>query len=437
MNRFFIDKLMKWSNDVDRKPLVLSGARQVGKTWVLQEFGRQRYAKVAYVNFDQNEPLKRLFDGGFDLKRILIGLNAESGVDITPGDTLVIFDEIQECGAALTSLKYWQERANDYHIASAGSLLGLSLQEGTGFPVGKTDSLTLHPMSFGEYLDAVGEGKLYEVVRSGDGTLLNAFAEKLTAHLKSYYLVGGMPAALAAFVRANSIEAARKVQLAILSDYNRDFAKHAPKVQLPRIRAVWRSLPLQLARADKRFISGEVRVGEDARARSRDLKDPIEWLEGAGLVSRIWNVTKPALPLEAYRNHLFKLFGVDVGLLAAQSRLSIRTVLDGSRAFTEFKGALTEQFVQQELCAADIQPYYWTSGNSRVEVDFVIEGDSGVIPIEAKAEKNLRSKSLSSFRERFGSVLSVRTSLAGFERQDGLLNLPLFAIGELKGWLSE
>lgn len=429
MKRVFIEKLDEWSKKSNRKPLVLSGARQVGKTWLLKEFGRLHYAQTAYVNFDRNEPLKALFKGSFDITRILTGLQAESGVRISAKDTLIIFDEIQQCGDALTALKYWCEDYPEYHIACAGSLIGLALQEGTGYPVGKTHSMTLYPMSFGEFLCAIGEETLLDVVQSGDAALVNAFAEKLKPLLKTYYLVGGMPAAVQAYATTLSLASAREVQEDILSDYNRDFAKHAPKIQVPRIRAIWKSLPVQLAKEDKRFIAGDVPTESGGKSRSRDLKDPFEWLEDAGLAYRVWNVTKPAIPLEGYRGRIFKLFGLDVGLLAAQSHLSPRAVMEGNRLFTEFKGALTEQYVQQEFRAsAGAVPHFWTSSDSRTEIDFLVEGADQVVPIEAKAEENLQAKSLKAYRERFNPRFAVRTAMTGLRMDDGLVNLPLFAL---------
>lgn len=429
MKRIFVENLLKWSKSPNRKPLVLSGARQVGKTWLLKEFGNCRYAKTAYVNFDRNEPLKALFSGAFDLKRILTGLQAESRTEITPGDTLVVLDEIQQCGEALTSLKYWCEDHPDYHVACAGSLIGLSLQEGTGYPVGKTNSMTLYPMSFAEFLVAVGEESLQKAVESGDPAFVNAFAEKLKSLLKVYYLVGGMPAAVQAYVRTLSVASAREVQEDILTDYNRDFAKHAPKIQVPRIRAIWNSLPVQLAKEDKRFIAGDVPAQDGGKSRSRDLKDPFEWLEAAGLAYRVWNATKPAIPLDGYKGRIFKLFGLDVGLLAAQSHLPPHAVIEGNRLFTEFKGALTEQYVQQELRASSgAVPYFWTTEDSRTEVDFLVEAADEVIPIEAKAEENLQSKSLKAYHGRFCPRLAVRTAMTGFRRDEWMLNLPLFAL---------
>ena len=433
MKRFFIEKLKDWKSKVNRKPLVLSGARQVGKTWLLKEFGRIAFKNTAYVNFDKNEELKAVFENGFDFKDIISAIQAVCNVDIVPSETLIIFDEIQLCPNALRSLKYWQEDYPQYHIAAAGSLIGLSLMEGSGYPVGKTNSMTLYPMSFSEFLTASGDEKLSDLIVSGNAAVINVFHDTLSRRLKEYLFVGGMPAAVSAFVQNRSFAAARSEQMEILSDYGRDFGKHAPKEMLPRIRALWRSLPAQLAKEDKRFVAADV-IGENGnKMRSRDLKDPFEWLEAAGIAYRVWNVTKPNVPLDSYRNHLFKFFGVDVGLLCALSDLDAKSVVDGNRIFTEFKGALTEQFVQQELRAASaLEPFFWSAPRSQAEIDFLVEADGMIVPIEVKAERNLKAKSLQVFRQKFQPALSVRTSLAEYEPQEGLLNLPLYAIGTFR-----
>ena len=429
MNRSAFEALESWKASPDRKPLVLSGARQVGKTWLLKEFGRKSFKHVAYAAFDGNPALKDFFKSGYsDIPRLIIGLQAATGVAIVPNDTLIVLDEIQLCPEALTSLKYWQENAPDYMVVSAGSLLGIHLQEGSGYPVGKTESMTLYPLSFGEFMVAIGEERLWEVVESCDWTLLAAFAARLTELLHIYLYVGGMPASVTAFLRNRNPADARKVQLDILSDYDRDFAKHVPKNQLPRVRALWRSLPVHLAREDKRFVSTAV---EGVR-QARDLRDAFSWLESAGLAYRVWNVTKSALPLAAYRNHLFKFFGVDVGLLAAQAAVPSKAILEGSRLFTEYKGALTEQYVQQELRAAcGLLPYYWSQPDSQAEMDFLVEGEDGPVPIEAKAERNIKAKSLQVFRKKFSPPISVRTSLLPYARSEGLLDLPLYALATL------
>ena len=429
MKRFALEKLQKWRQRTDRKPLVLTGARQVGKTWLLKEFGRAEFRNLAYVAFDGNPAIRDFFKAGYsDVTRLVTGIQADTGVAVTPHDTLIVLDEIQLCPEALTSLKYWQENAPEYAVVAAGSLLGLELQEGTGYPVGKTQSLQLYPISFGEFLCALGEEKLWELVCSGDRAMLGAFAGRMKEMLCLYFYVGGMPAPVDAFAKSRNPADARQVQSQILIDYDRDFAKHVPKNQLPRIRALWRSLPKHLAKEDKRFVAKEVEGVKQAR----DLRDPFMWLEGAGLGYRVWNVTKPNIPLAAYQNHLFKFFGVDVGLLAAQSDIPARAILEGDKMFSEFNGALTEQYVQQELRAAcSMSPYFWSRPDSQAEIDFLVECESGIVPIEAKARCNLKAKSLSLFRSKFNPNLAIRTSLADYRRSGDLVDLPLYALATL------
>lgn len=434
MDRFAIEKLNKWRLGPNRKPLVLTGARQVGKTWLLKSFGQKEFSNIAYVAFDGNPALVDFFKGGYsDVKRLITGLQAATGVTIVPNETLIVFDEVQLCSEALTSLKYWQENAPEYAVVAAGSLLGLHLQAGSGYPVGKTDSMTLYPMSFGEFLLAVGESGLWEILNSDDKKLCDSFALRLTELLKIYFIVGGMPGAVAAFLRNRNPADARDVQLGILSDYDRDFAKHVPKNQLSRIRSLWRSLPVHLAKEDKRFVASQV----SGVKQSRDLRDPFIWLESAALAYRVWNVTKPAIPLAAYQNHLFKFFGLDVGLLAAQSSIPVKALLEGNRLFTEFKGALVEQYVQQELRAScAMNPFYWSRADSQAEVDFLVESDDGPVPIEAKAERNVKAKSLAVFREKFAPPIAVRTSLSPYSRVDGLVDIPLYSLSSLKREIS-
>lgn len=431
MKRFLLDRLEQWRLDPFRKPLVLNGARQVGKTWLLKEFGRLHYKRVAYVSFDRHFSLMPYFESDFDFSRIRSGIQAATGVSVTPGDTLVVLDEIQRCPAAIVRLKAWCEEHNEYHVACAGSLVGLSLLPGTGWPVGKTTTLDVFPMSFGEYLHAVGAGMTWDsCVLSGDGRSLDAFGRSLENHLRDYMLVGGMPAAVAAFVETRSHAEARSRQRDVLRDYERDYSKHVPAALLPRVRAVWNAVPLQLAKPDRRFVAADVTVpGAAGKTRARDLRDPFEWLEAAGVVHRVWNATKPGIPLSAYRNHSFKLFGVDVGLLGAQAGLPVEAVLDGSRVFTEFKGALAEQFVQQELRAAGDEVGTWMPPDSQAEMDFLVQNGLSVVPVEVKAERNLRAKSMAVYRRRFSPPLAVRTSLSSFGTKDGLLDLPLPAIG--------
>ena len=408
MKRFALEKLDEWKASRFRKPLVLDGARQVGKTWLLKEFGRLRYRNVAYVAFDRMPAAAALFRGGFDFPRILSGVQALTGAAVSPGETLVVLDEIQLCPDAIAALKPWNEERNEYHVACAGSLLGLSVLPGTGWPVGKTNDLAVHPMTFAEFLAAIGEETLWtDGVLPGDGALLAALADRLADRLRSYLLVGGMPAAVEAFAAMRSLDEARARQREILRDYERDFSKHVPAAQLARVRAIWAALPGQLAKPDRRFVAAEVEVpGAPARTRARDLRDPFEWLEGAGVVHRVWNASKPAIPLSSYRDRAFKLFGVDVG------------------------GALAEQFVQQELrAAAGGAPWTWMPPDSKAKLDFLVQDDDGVVPVEAKAERNLKAKSLGVYRAAFAPALAIRTSLAPFGFSGGLLDLPLPAIG--------
>lgn len=437
MRRFLLDRLEQWKRDPFRKPLVLNGARQVGKTWLLKEFGRLNYERVAYVSFDRHFSLMPYFESDFDFSRIRSGIQAATGVSVTPGDTLVILDEIQRCPAAIVRLKAWCEDHNEYHVVCAGSLVGLSLLPGTGWPVGKTTTLNVFPMSFGEYLHAIGEGMMWDsCVLSGDGRSLDAFGRSLENHLRDYMLVGGMPAAVEAFAATRSHAEARARQRDILRDYERDFSKHVPTALIPRVRAVWNAVPLQLAKPDRRFVAADVTVpGAAGKTRARDLRDPFEWLEAAGVVRRVWNATKPDIPLSAYRNHAFKLFGVDVGLLGAQAGLPVEAVLDGSRVFTEFKGALAEQFVEQELRAAGDEPGTWMPSDSQAEIDFLLQAGLSVVPIEVKAERSLRAKSLGIYRKRFSPTYAIRTSLSSFGFEDGLLDLPLPAIGAWRGYI--
>ena len=431
MKRFLLDRLDQWKRDPFRKPLVLNGARQVGKTWLLKEFGRLRYKRVAYVSFDRQTALASYFESDFDFNRIRSGIQAATGIAVTPGDTLVVLDEIQRCPAAIAALKPWCEDHNDYHVACAGSLVGLSLLPGAGWPVGKTTTLEVRPMSFGEYLHAIGEGALWDsCLLSGDGRGLDAFGRTLEFHLRDYLLVGGMPAAVEAFAVTRSHAEARSRQRDILRDYERDFSKHVPVALLPRVHAIWNAVPVQLSKPDRRFVASALAVdGSGKPVRARDLRDPFEWLESAGVVHRVWNSTSPGIPLSAYRNHSFKLFGVDVGLLGAQAGLPVEAVLEGSRVFTEFKGALVEQFVQQDLLAAGDEPGTWMPPDSQAEIDFLVQNGLSVVPVEVKAERNLRAKSLGVYRKRFSPPLALRTSLSPFGRKDGVLDLPLPAIG--------
>ena len=432
MERFLMDDLVGWKNSVRRKPLVLNGARQVGKTWLLMEFGARHFESVAYVNLDNNLGLASQFDVGYDLPRILLMIQAESGQRVIPGKTLVVLDEVQECPKALTSLKYFCENAPELAVAPAGSLLGITFHEGTGYPVGKVDMLDLHPLSFREFLDATGNPMLREVVDSGDKQLLGSLAAKFRELLKQYYFVGGMPEAVATFVESADLSAVRAVQEGVLFGYERDISKHLGAAGAERALSAWRSLPAHLGQENKKFVFGH--IGEGARA--RDYRSAITWLTQAGIATRVPRVSKPGVPLSAYANEsAFKLFSLDVGLLCALSRLDASSIVDGNALFTEFRGALTEQYVCQQLVSdCNLSPCYWSAENSRGEVDFLVQRGGRVYPIEVKAEENLRSKSLRAFSGRYPGTVPRRFSLSGFCDQGWMRNVPLYAIGNSGSW---
>ena len=432
MERFLMDDLVGWKNSVRRKPLVLNGARQVGKTWLLMEFGARHFESVAYVNLDNNLGLASQFDVGYDLPRILLMIQAESGQRVIPGKTLVVLDEVQECPKALTSLKYFCENAPELAVAAAGSLLGITFHEGTGYPVGKVDMLDLHPLSFREFLDATGNPMLREVVDSGDKQLLGSLAAKFRELLKQYYFVGGMPEAVATFVESADLSAVRAVQEGVLFGYERDISKHLGAAGAERALSAWRSLPAHLGQENKKFVFGH--IGEGARA--RDYRSAITWLTQAGIATRVPRVSKPGVPLSAYADEsAFKLFSLDVGLLCALSRLDASSIVDGNALFTEFRGALTEQYVCQQLVSdCNLSPCYWSAENSRGEVDFLVQRGGRVYPIEVKAEENLRSKSLRAFSGRYPGTEPRRFSLSGFCDQGWMRNVPLYAIGNSGSW---
>lgn len=444
MERRATEQLLRWKEAPARKPLLLMGARQVGKTWLMREFGRRHYRNTAYLRFDNNSSLRAAFEGDFDPERMLRVIQLESGESITPGETLIIFDEIQECPAALTALKYFCEEAREQHIIAAGSLLGVYDHRGTGFPVGKVDMMTLYPMTFGEFLRACGNGRFAEVLDDRDWETVKIYAERYREWLRYYYFVGGMPEAVATYADGGDFAQVRQVQENLLTAYQRDFSKHAPKEITPRISLIWDSMPAQLARENKRFMCSEVQRG----FRSRDLECAMQWLTDAGLVTHVRRISKPALPAEAYAEAAFKAYFADVGLLAAKSGLNARVILEGNRIFQEFKGALTEQYVMQELRAAfGKAPFYWVNGNNRSEVDFLLPSDMELIPIEVKAELNLRAKSLGVYCQKFRPRWAVRTSMANFHTQilpfeNGggsytQLDIPLYAISQLAACCSE
>lgn len=426
MYRIAIEKLYKWKNSKHRKPLIIEGARQVGKTWLMKEFGKQAYADTVYINFDSNSRMADLFSADLDTDRLIMGLELYAGRKINPDNTLLIFDEVQEVPRALASLKYFYENAPQYHIVCAGSLLGIALHQGTSFPVGKVDFLKLYPLSFSEFLMATGNERFAELLKKQDYEMITSFKQTYIDALKHYYFVGGMPEAVQSFAESKDFNEVRAIQKRILAAYEQDFSKHAPNEIVPKIRMLWNSIPSQLARENKKFIYGLVREG----GRAREYETAIMWLSDCGLVHKVSRVNAAGIPLKAYEDlKAFKLFIVDVGLLGCMTGLRQRTLLDGDDLFVEIKGALTEQYVCQQLkTIEDLGIYYYTNDRGSCEIDFVVDTGEQIVPIEVKAETNLRAKSLKTYRERFEPELSVRTSMADYKKEDWLLNLPLYAI---------
>ena len=426
MYRIAIEKLYKWKSSKRRKPLIIEGARQVGKTWLMKEFGKQAYADTVYINFDSNSRMADLFSADLDTDRLIMGLELYAGRKINPDNTLLIFDEVQEVPRALASLKYFYENAPQYHIVCAGSLLGIALHQGTSFPVGKVDFLKLYPLSFSEFLMATGNERFAELLKNQDYEMITSFKQTYIDALKHYYFVGGMPEAVQSFAESKDFNEVRAIQKRILAAYEQDFSKHAPNEIVPKIRMLWNSIPSQLARENKKFIYGLVREG----GRAREYETAIMWLSDCGLVHKVSRVNAAGIPLKAYEDlKAFKLFIVDVGLLGCMTGLRQRTLLDGDDLFVEFKGALTEQYVCQQLkTIEDLGIYYYTNDRGSCEIDFVVDTGEQIVPIEVKAETNLRAKSLKTYRERFEPELSVRTSMADYKKEDWLLNLPLYAI---------
>ncbi|MBR6700127.1 MAG: ATP-binding protein [Firmicutes bacterium] len=426
MYRIAIEKLYKWKENKRRKPLIIEGARQVGKTWLMKEFGKQAYENTVYINFDSNSRMAELFASDLDIERLILGLELYTGHKINPENSLLIFDEVQEVPRALTSLKYFCENAPQYHIVCAGSLLGIALHQGTSFPVGKVDFLKLYPLSFREFLMAVGKDQFAELLDKQDFQMVTSFKQTYIDALKQYYFVGGMPEAVQAFAENKDFNEVREIQKRILDAYEQDFSKHAPNEIVPKIRMLWNSIPSQLAKENKKFIYGLIREG----ARAKEYESAIMWLSDCGLVHKISRINSPGVPLKAYEDlKAFKLFLVDVGLLGCMAGLRQRTLLDGNDLFVEFKGALTEQYVCQQLKTRDdLCVYYYTNDRGSCEIDFVVETDENIIPVEVKAEVNLRAKSLKTYREKFSPQISVRTSMADHKQEESLVDLPLYTI---------
>ena len=427
MYRTAIESLYKWKSKSIKKPLIIRGARQVGKTWLMKEFGKSAYEHTVYISFDNNKRMRELFSADLDVARLMTGIELHAGHKIDPAETLIVFDEIQEVPTALTSLKYFNENAPEYQIICAGSMLGVALHQGTSFPVGKVDFLDLYPLSFSEFMQAMGKGQFVTLLEKGDFAMATTFKSNYIDLLKHYYYVGGMPEVVLSYANERDFNEVREIQQRILAAYEQDFSKHAPKDVVPRIRMLWNSIPAQLAKENKKFIYGLIREG----ARAREYEYALMWLSDCGLVHKVHRVDAPSLPLKAYEDlKAFKLFMVDVGLLSCMTRLRQDVLLDGNDLFTEFKGALTEQYVLQQLkTLPNVETYYWANERSTSEVDFLIDTGNAVVPLEVKAEANLQSKSLKTFAGKYSPVLSVRTSMSDYKRESWLLNLPLYAIG--------
>ncbi|MFA6937968.1 MAG: AAA family ATPase [Treponema sp.] len=425
MKRNLITKLIEWKNSPERKPLILDGARQVGKTWLLQEFGRQEFKNTIYLNCDGNSKAEELFASDYNVKRIIRDLDALFNQEIDADSTLIIFDEIQQIPSALPSLKYFCEDARQYHVVAAGSLLGLNLHKGSSFPVGKVDILKLYPLSFDEFARAAAGEELYKTLTQSPIEELNSLHSKFVELLREYYFTGGMPEAVNAFVQGKSVHDVRSIQKSILYAYEKDISKHAPERIIQKIHQVWESIPQQLAKVNRKFIYGAVKKG----ARAKDFEEAIQWLVDSGLVYKVNRVKKPNIPLKFYEDFdSFKLFILDCGLLGAISDTPIDQILVGDNIFEEYKGAFTEQYAMQQLkTIPDCSIYYFSAEDSKQELDFLLQKESKIIPIEVKAEENLRSKSLHQFLIDNPQTKGVRFSMSKFREQDWMTNIPLYA----------
>lgn len=425
MERSIYSSLKKWKESPTRKPLILQGARQVGKTYILKEFGAREYSEVVYINCDDNNDMQNMFVD-YDIDRIIRSMSAISGISIKPSTTLLILDEIQEVERGLASLKYFCEKAPEYHVAVAGSLLGITLHEGTSFPVGKVDMLYMYPMDFEEFLLAMGKEQLVELLRNNSWAALTPLRGMLTELLRQYYFVGGMPEAVKTYVERGDIWEVRSIHSKIIDAYRNDMSKHVPKQQVQRINMVWNSIPSQLARDNKKFIYGALRKG----ARANDFEIAIQWLVDSGLVHKVHRISKPVVPLKFYEDmSSFKLFLLDCGLLGALSETPPEQILIGDNVFEEYKGAFTENYVLQQLKSLPRTfIYYYSNDNSTLEIDFVVQHEAHVIPIEVKAEENLRAKSLRQFVTDNSGLHGVRFSMSDYREQDWLTNVPLWAV---------
>ena len=425
MYRSIIHQLISWKKKSSRKPLILNGARQVGKTYILQSFGKEYYEKMAYLNLDHNEEAIQIFSKDYNISRIVRALSALLHIHIEPGNTLIVFDEIQEAPIVLNSLKYFCENAPEYHVVVAGSLLGISLHSGTSFPVGKVDMLKMYPMTFPEFLSAIGEQSLADLVRQGDWEAINSLSSHFVDCLRQYYFTGGMPAAVLEYITSGNLLNVREIQKQILFDYQRDFSKHAPKQQVPRINMVWNSIPAQLAKDNKKFIYGALKKG----GRATEFELAIQWLIDAGLVYRIHRASTPSKPLKFYEDiSAFKLFILDVGLMGAMTDIDSADILVNDTMLKEYKGAFSELYVLTQLMPLDIPIYYYSANDSRIEIDFLIQYEARIIPVEVKAEENVKSKSLKTYIDKHPNLKGLRLSMLPYRKESWMDNVPLYAI---------
>ena len=425
MKRDAIKYLYEWKSRANHKPMIVRGARQVGKTWLMRAFAEEAYDRYVYVNFEDNELIRNIFERDFDIDRIILALQVATG-EMIDKDTLIIFDEIQEAPKGLTALKYFYEKAPEYSILAAGSSLGISMHEAVSFPVGKVEFMDLYPLSFREFLNALGQSQLVAVLEKEDWELMSLFHNKLVEYLKIYYFVGGMPGVVMEYLDTKDFNRVRVVQQEILNAYDNDFSKHAPNREVPRLRMVWRSVLAQLAKENKKFIYGMLKEG----ARAKEFEIALEWLQDAGLLYKVNRTKAGKMPLSAYEDFAaFKVFILDVGLLSAMGKLTSQIILDGDVIFEEFKGALTEQYVFQQMKThKDIDIYYWSADNSSGEIDFIVQKEGVITPIEVKSSENLQSKSLSAFIKRHPELKGLRFSMSEYKDQEWMKNKPLYSI---------
>lgn len=424
MERKIVREMNLWKNKENRKPLIIQGARQVGKTWIMKEFGSTHFQNVAYVNFESSVRLQAIFKDDFDIKRIVSVFEIETGISIEPQTTLLILDEIQEAEKGLTALKYFCENAPEYYVMAAGSLLGISLQKNNTFPVGKVDFMNLYPLNFEEFLINLNENGLVKALHEKKWDIVSPFHEKLIYYLRTYYFVGGMPEAVSCYIETKDFNQIRVIQNNIVLGYENDFTKYAPIEIVPKIRMVWQSVLGQLVKENRKFIYGQLKKG----ARAKEFETAINWLANAGLLIKCMKVGKPVIPLKTYSDYdVFKLYLLDVGLLNAMANVSEQILLNKNQVLIEFKGALSEQFVCQEL-SVKYEVFYWAAENATAELDFILQKDQTIIPIEVKAEENLKAKSLKVFEDKFSTQNATRISMSCYRKEDWLENMPLYSV---------